>query len=74
MLKLCFLFKHYVTLITDLFFIGRLCGIALILYYELNKQPKQLIFFLGIYVLLTIGAWLYLRGKSIKLGISNHIS
>jgi len=50
------------TLITLLFF-GLLSGTVLIFYYEFNNQPKQLIFILGIYGILTIGAWLYSRGK-----------
>ncbi len=56
------------TFITVLSFLGLLCGTALIFYYEFNNQPKQLIFILGTYVLLTIGSWLYSKGKKHKVG------
>ena len=38
---------------------GLLLGTALILYYEFTYQPRQLLFVGGIYLLLTLGAWLY---------------
>lgn len=56
------------TFITALSFLGLLCGTALIFYYEFNNQPKQLIFILGTYVLLTIVSWLYSKGKKHKVG------
>ncbi len=56
------------TFITVLSFLGLLCGTALIFYYEFNNQPKQLIFILGTYVLLTIVSWLYSKGKKHKVG------
>jgi len=52
------------TLITVLSFLGLLCGAVLILYYEFNNQPEQLIFILGIYVILTASSWLYSRGNN----------
>ncbi len=45
--------------ITICAFIGLLAATLLILYYELTTQPQQLFFILGLYSLLTIGAWLY---------------
>lgn len=42
---------------------GLLGGTALILYYEFDSQPMQLVFILALYALLTAGAWLYSRGK-----------
>jgi len=56
------------TFITVISFFGLLCGTVLILYYEFNNQPKQLIFILGIYVILTTGSWLYSRGKKHTVG------
>ena len=56
------------TLITVLSFLGLLCGAVLILYYEFNNQPQQLIFILVIYVILTTSSWLYSRGKNHEVG------
>jgi len=55
------------TFITILSFLGLLCGTVLVFYYEFNNQPKQLIFILVLYVILTIGSWLYSRGKNHKV-------
>lgn len=44
------------TSITVVSFIGLLCGTILILYYELNNQPQQMFFILGLYALLTAGS------------------
>ena len=44
--------------------IGLLIGAMLILYYEFENQPVQMIFIGGLYTLLTIGAWLYSKGKT----------
>ena len=55
------------TFITILSFLGLLCGTVLIFYYEFNNQPKQLIFILVLYVILTTGSWLYSRGKNHKV-------
>jgi len=46
-------------LVTIVAFVGLLVGTALILFYEFNSQPQQLIFILGLYSLLTIGSWLF---------------
>jgi len=54
--------------ITIISFIGLLIGTILILYYEFNNQPQQLIFILIIYTLLTIGSWLFSRNKGRKIG------
>ena len=54
------------TFITMLSFFGLLCGTVLIFYYEFNNQPKQLIFILVLYVILTTGSWLYSRRKKHK--------
>jgi amino acid transporter len=43
---------------------GLLCATVLILYYEFNNQPKQLVFIVGIYIVLTIGSWLYSKPKA----------
>ncbi|MBV1930734.1 MAG: APC family permease [Porticoccaceae bacterium] len=48
---------------TLLAFVGLLAGTALILYYELSTQPEQLIFIGGLYLGLTLGAWVYSRGR-----------
>lgn len=49
--------------ITAISFLGLLIGTALILYYEFNNQPKQLIFIIVIYAILTISSWLFSRNK-----------
>ena len=54
--------------ITIISFVGLLIGTILILYYEFNNQPQQLIFILIIYTLLTIGSWLFSRNKGRKIG------
>jgi len=38
---------------------GLLLGTGLIIYYEFKHQPQQLIFIMGIYTILTLGAWFY---------------
>lgn len=50
-------------LITLLAFVGLLGGTALILFYELHSQPRQMVFITVIYLLLTAGSWLYSRGR-----------
>lgn len=47
-------------------FLGLACGTALILYYELSRQPQQMLFITGLYALLTIGSWFYLRTRKYK--------
>lgn len=49
--------------ITILACVGLLAGTAFILYYEFNNQPQQMYFIIGLYVLLTIGSWLYSRKR-----------
>lgn len=49
--------------ITVISFLGLLGGAILILYYEYMHQPKQLIFILCLYAVLTISAWLYAMRK-----------
>ena len=44
-------------------------GAVLILYYEFDNQPQQLIFIIGIYTLLTLGSWLFSRNKAQQAGI-----
>jgi amino acid transporter len=50
-------------LVTAIAFIGLLIGTVLILYYELDNQPQQLIFIVGLYSLLTMGSFLFSKGK-----------
>ena len=52
------------SLITILALVGLIFGTVLILYYEFTNQPQQLVFIGGLYILLTLGSWLYSRGKS----------
>jgi len=47
------------TTITVISFLGLLAGTAFILYYEYANQPEQLVFIVTLYVLLTLGAWLF---------------
>lgn len=49
--------------ITAISFLGLLIGAVLILYYEFSNQPKQLIFIIVIYAILTISSWLFSRNK-----------
>lgn len=41
--------------------IGLGIGTLLILYYEIGEKWEQMVFILGLYLLLTLGAWLYAR-------------
>jgi amino acid transporter len=56
------------TFITVLSFLGLLGGTLLILYYEFNNQPEQVLFILGLYALLTISSWLFSRSRQSRLG------
>lgn len=47
--------------ITLFAFSGLLIATLLILYYEFNSQPQQMLFIFIIYVLLTLGSWFYSR-------------
>ncbi|MCF7982471.1 MAG: APC family permease [Pseudomonadales bacterium] len=51
--------------ITILSLLGLFSGTVLILYYELTTQVEQMMFIADIYVLLTIGSWLYSKKASI---------
>ncbi|MDF1628293.1 MAG: APC family permease [Alcanivoracaceae bacterium] len=53
---------------TVLSFFGLLSGAVLILFYEFNSQPQQLIFILVIYALLTAGSWFY-SGSRVQAGV-----
>jgi len=52
---------HSSSVLTILAFLGLMFGAILILYYELTYQPQQMLFILGLYALLILGAWLYAR-------------
>jgi len=54
--------------ITTVSFFGLLSGTVLILYYEYNNQPQQLLFIIGLYTLLTIASWLFSRRKTLQVG------
>jgi len=45
---------------------GLLLGTILIIYYEFESQPQQLVFIGGIYSLLTLGAWAFSKKKSLN--------
>ncbi|PCH85159.1 MAG: amino acid permease [Piscirickettsiaceae bacterium] len=47
------------TFITVLSIFGLLIGTLLIIYYEFQNQPQQLIFIVTLYLLLTAAAWFY---------------
>ena len=51
-------------LITLVSIAGLAMGAALILYYEFNNQPQQLLFIVGLYLLLTLGSWLFSRNRA----------
>ena len=55
-------------IITVISIIGLLVGTVLIFYYEFKNQPQQMIFIGVIYMLLTVGSWLYSRIKSSHAG------
>jgi len=52
---------HSSTAITVLSMLGLLMGSILILYYEFQKDPEQLLFILILYTVLALGAWGYAR-------------
>ena len=54
--------------ITILSIIGLISGTILIFYYEFSNQIQQLYFIGGIYILLTVGSWLYSRGEVYHVG------
>jgi len=53
-------------IITLISIAGLLMGTALILYYELQTNPEQLIFIAVMYAVLTLGAWGYAHINKIK--------
>lgn len=52
---------HSSTLFTLLSILGLLTGAVLILMYEYQTQPQQLLFIVMLYALLTLGAWIYAK-------------
>jgi len=50
--------------ITILAIVGLFIGMVLILYYEYTIQIEQLYFIGGLYILLTMGAWIYAYSKN----------
>ena len=65
--KICDLTHSSVT-ITVLSLFGLSLGTFLIVYYEVSTQVQQMIFIGGIYVLLTVGSWLYSRRRMSQNG------
>jgi hypothetical protein len=49
------------TLVTLLSLFSLMAGTLLILYNGASTQPEQLYFIVGLYTLLSLGAWLYAR-------------
>ncbi len=49
------------TFVTLLAILGLLGGTVFIFYYEMSTQPEQLVFIGGLYVLLSVSAWLFAR-------------
>jgi len=55
---------HSSTFFTLTSIFGLLIGAALILYYEFQTKPDQLFFIVGIYAILSLGAWGYAKFAS----------
>jgi amino acid transporter len=53
------------TLITIISILGLLMGTSLILYYEFQSNPEQLLFIIMLYAILSLGAWGYARTRHI---------
>jgi len=51
-------------IITIVSMLGLIIGTVLILYYEFINQPQQLVFIVGLYILLTISSWLFSRNNN----------
>ncbi len=49
--------------LTILAFLGLMVGAGMIIYYEFNNQPQQMLFIVSLYIILTLCSWLYSRGK-----------
>ncbi len=54
-------------LVTIIAFLGLLTGASLILYYEFTHKAWQMFFIGGLYILLTLGSWLYSKSKNNQL-------
>jgi len=54
--------------LTILSLFGLIMGTVAILYYEISTQIQQMFFIGGLYVLLTIGSWLYAKNKKDQSG------
>ncbi len=50
-------------LLTIIAIVGLMAGTLLIFYYEFSNQPQQMFFIGMIYVLLTLGSWVYSKTK-----------
>jgi len=50
---------HSSLLLTLISMIGLMVGMSLILYYEATTQREQVFFIVGIYTILTLGAWVF---------------
>ena len=55
---------HSSLMITVISLFGLMSGTVLILYYEFSTQIQQMFFIGGLYALLTLGSWIYSRGKA----------
>ena len=53
------------TFFTLIAIFGLLLGTGFIFYYELQTQPDQLFFIVGLYTLLSIGAWSYAKVQKV---------
>jgi len=47
---------------------GLISGTILIFYYEFSNHLQQMFFIIGLYILLTVGSWLYSRNKVSPVG------
>lgn len=54
--------------LTVLAIFGLTSGTALIFYYEFSNQLQQMFFIVGLYILLTLGSWLYSRTRAHQVG------
>jgi amino acid transporter len=55
---------HSSTLFTLISILGLFTGATLIIFYEYQTQPEQLLFIVILYVILTLGAWSYAKIKA----------
>jgi amino acid transporter len=53
------------TLFTLVAIFGLLLGTIFILYYEFQTKPEQLLFIVGLYALLSVGAWSYAKVQKV---------